>query len=62
MIIVWIILSLANAFIAGMHYSMIMINRQDGKTTPMMQYVIIAVCMIVSIFLQISIVGRASHI
>ena len=62
MMIVWIILSLANAFIAGMHYSMIMINRQDGKTTPMMQYVIIAVCMIVSVFLQISIVGRASQI
>lgn len=62
MIIIWIVLSLANAFIAGMHYSMILINRQDGKTTPIMQYVIIAACMIVSIVLQISIVGRASQL
>ena len=60
MMIVWIILAMANTFIAGMHYALIVSNRNDNVPVEMMQYVWVAICLLVAVYLQISIVGRAS--
>jgi hypothetical protein len=60
MIAMWIVISLANAFMAGIHYSLIVTNKQDGYTVSFKQYAMVTVCAAIAILMQIMIVGRAS--
>lgn len=62
MIIVWIVLSMANAFLAGMNYSMILTYRQDGRPVAAKQWALVVICSVLAVVLQIAIVGRASQI
>ena len=62
MIIIWICLSLANAFIAGMNYSLILTYQQDGKPVATKQWAMMVLCSCIAVFLQVAIVGRASQI
>jgi len=62
MIIIWICLSLANAFIAGMNYSLILTYQQDGNSVALKQWAMVVICGLLSVALQVAIVGRASQL